>query len=121
MRWGREEYDESGTLLASELVSNAVLHARSEVEISLVDLTEGVLLEVTDLAPTLPVLRRHRREASTGRGLWLLDQYAATHGVDLTRPGTGKTVWAVLCPEVLDPAEGSDAALATWLDQSEGL
>ena len=43
------------------------------------------------------------------------------HGVDVTRPGSGKTVWALLYPEVLDPAEGSDAALDTCLDQVEGL
>ena len=119
--WDREEYEEAGTLLTSELVSNAVLHARTDLELELVDTEEGVLLEVSDGSPTLPVLRRHSREAGTGRGLWLLEQYSARHGVDVTRAGTGKTVWALLCPEVLDEAEGADASLAMWLDQVEGL
>lgn len=119
--WDRAEYEESGTLLASELVSNAVLHARSAAELELVDTTEGVLLEVSDGSPLMPVLRRHGREAATGRGLWLLDHYSARHGVDVTRPGDGKTVWALLCPEVLDPDEGSDASLAMWLDELDGL
>lgn len=117
--WDREEYEEAGTLLVSELVGNAVLHARSAVRVDLLDLADGVLLTVTDGSAVLPVVRRHSREASTGRGLWLLDQYSAAHGVE--RLPDGKQVWAVLCPEVADPAEGADAALATWLDEVEGL
>ena len=116
-RWELETYEEAGSLLASELVTNAVLHARSDVEVELAELEDGVLLGVSDASPTLPVLRRHRREAGTGRGLWLLDQYSRRAGVDLRRPGTGKQVWAVLCPEVDAP---DDAALAAWLDQLEG-
>ena len=119
--WDREQFEEAGTLLISELVSNAVLHARTDVEVELMDATDGVVLVVADESPVLPVVRRHTREAATGRGLWLLDQYSAAHGVDVTWPGTGKAVWAVLCPEVSDPEEGGDAALATWLDSIDGL
>lgn len=117
-RWNRREYEEAGTLLVSELVANAVLHARSDVEVEVLDVPGGVLLLVSDAASTLPVLRRHTREAGTGRGLWLLEQYSVQQGVDVTRAGSGKTIWAVLCPE---QDEGGDAALATWLDASEGL
>ena len=117
--WERLEYEESGTLLVSELVGNAVLHARTPVEVEIVDGEEGVLLSVADGSTVLPVVRRHSREAATGRGLWLLEQYSASHGVH--RLPDGKVVWAVLCPEVGDPLEGSDAALATWLDKVDGL
>lgn len=72
--WDREQFEEAGTLLVSELVSNAVLHARTDVEVELVDAPDGVLLVVADESPVLPVVRRHSREAATGRGLWLLDQ-----------------------------------------------
>jgi anti-sigma regulatory factor (Ser/Thr protein kinase) len=120
-RWDHEAYEEAGTLLVSELVANAVLHARSAVVVELVDGADGVLLGVSDDSPAMPVLRRNSREAGTGRGLWLLEQYSSGHGVDVTRPGSGKTVWALLRPEVLDPAEGADAALAMWLDEVEGL
>lgn len=116
--WRRREYEESGLLLVSELVGNAVLHARTDVEVEVVDLEGGVLLSVTDGSATLPVVRRHSREAATGRGLWLLDQYSAARGVQ--RLPEGKSVWAVLCPEVQNPKEGADAALATWLDTVEG-
>jgi anti-sigma regulatory factor (Ser/Thr protein kinase) len=116
-RWDAGTYEEAGSLLVSELATNAVLHARSEVEVELVELEDGVLLGVSDGSAALPVLRRHGREAGTGRGLWLLDQYSQRAGVDVRRPGTGKQVWAVLCPEVAAPDE---AALTGWLDQVEG-
>lgn len=117
--WERLEYEEAGTLLVSELVGNAVLHARTPVEVEVVDGADGVLLSVADGSSVLPVVRRHSRDSGTGRGLWLLDQYSAAHGVH--RRPDGKVVWAVLCPEVQDPLEGSDAALATWLDEVDGL
>lgn len=115
-RWDLGAYEEAGSLLVSELVTNAVLHARSEVSVEVAEIAEGVLLGVSDGSPSLPVLRRHGREAGTGRGLWLLDQYSRRAGVDVRQPGSGKQVWAVLCPEVRAP----DAALAGWLDQVEG-
>jgi anti-sigma regulatory factor (Ser/Thr protein kinase) len=117
-RWDRGAYEEAGTLLVSELVTNAVLHARSDVEVVLVDGRDGVLLTVSDQARALPVVRRHSRAAGTGRGLWLLQQYSEQHGVDVARPGDGKAVWAVLRAE---QDEVEDAALAQWLDQVEGL
>lgn len=119
--WDREQYEEAATLLASELVGNVVLHARSDVEVELLDGSESLVLVVSDDSPVLPVVRRHSREAATGRGLWLLEQYSSAHGVDVSRPGPGKSVWAVLHADVPDPDEGGDAALATWLDSIEGL
>ena len=120
-RWGREEYEEAGTLLVSELVGNGVLHARTELQVELVDGPDGVLLGVTDSSPAMPLLRRHGREAATGRGLWLLEQYSSRHGVDRSPAHGGKQVWAVLRPEAQGAQEGSDAALAMWLDELEGL
>jgi hypothetical protein len=116
--WDRPELEEAGTLLASELVSNAVLHARTSVEVELMDGTE-VLLVVADCSSTLPVMRRHSRVSATGRGLWLLDQYSLRHGLVVTHEG--KQLWSVLRPESTAPGEGDDAALALWLDAIDGL
>ena len=120
-RWGREEYEEAATLLVSELVSNGVLHARTELVVELADRDDGVLLGVSDSSPAMPTLRRHGREAATGRGLWLLEQYSSSHGVDASHDESGKQVWAVVRPEQDDADEGSEAALALWLDELEGL
>ena len=119
--WGRDRYEEAGTLLVSELVSNAILHARSDVEVELAEVDDQVVLAVRDESPSLPVVRRHTREAGTGRGLWLLDHYSSQHGVDVSVRGPGKQVWAVLCPETAQSDEGADAALVMWLDSVDGL
>jgi anti-sigma regulatory factor (Ser/Thr protein kinase) len=42
--WDRPELDEAGSLLVSELVSNAVLHARTPVEVELFDGPEVLLV-----------------------------------------------------------------------------
>ena len=118
-RWDRGAYEEAGSLVVSELVTNAVLHARTDVVVELVDTADGVLLAVVDDARSLPVVRRHGRDAGTGRGLWLLEQYSLAHGVDVTRPGDGKAVWALLRPE--EEGEPDDALLAGWLDAVDGL
>ena len=115
-QWGLEEYEEAASLLVSELVTNAVLHARTEVTVSLVDHGDVLVLSVGDGSPVLPVQRRHSREAATGRGLLLLDRYSSGYGV--ARGATGKQVWAVLRPQVVT---FDDDALADWFDGIEAL
>jgi anti-sigma regulatory factor (Ser/Thr protein kinase) len=115
--WHMDEYEEAASLLVSELVTNAVLHARTEVTLSFVDHGDRVVLSVGDGSPVLPVQRRHSREAATGRGLLLLDRYSTGYGV--ARSTAGKQVWAVLRPQVF--AFDSDAELADWLEGIEAL
>ena len=119
VRWQRDDLDESGALLASELVTNAVLHARSAIEVELADDGQLVLLSVLDSSPVLPVLRRHSRESATGRGLWLLDQYSSDRGIEVVDPG--KRIWAVLCPELPGPRDAPESLLSDWLDAVEAL
>jgi anti-sigma regulatory factor (Ser/Thr protein kinase) len=103
-QWDRSEYEEAGTLLVSELVTNAVLHARTDLSVELVDGEDGVLLAVADESPGMPVLRRHSREAGTGRGLWLLDQYAASHGS--TSRVRARASWCGRCSARRSPTRG---------------
>lgn len=119
VRWQRDDLDESGALLASELVTNAVLHARSTVEVELADDGQLVVLTVIDSSPALPVVRRHSRESATGRGLWLLDQYSSDRGIEIAEPG--KRVWAVLCPELPMSDSTPEGVLSDWLDAVEAL
>jgi anti-sigma regulatory factor (Ser/Thr protein kinase) len=115
--WGLDVFEESASLLVSELVTNAVLHARTEVTVSLVDHGDRVVLSVGDGSPVLPVQRRHSREAATGRGLLLLDRYATGYGV--ARGAAGKQVWAVLRAQVM--TFDDDASLADWFDGIQAL
>ena len=78
-------------LLATELVTNAVIHARTSVHIQLAVDDSRVRIEVQDDAPGLPVRRPVSPEALNGRGLLLLDRLANRWGFE-PRPA-GKTVW----------------------------
>jgi anti-anti-sigma factor len=83
-------------LLASELVTNAVIHARTELRLR-VELRGDLLhLAVRDGNPwmlrpaTIP-----DPEAEGGRGLWLVEQLARAWGVN-RHPDGGKVVWCTL-------------------------
>ena len=91
-------YDEEGdltdavTLLVSELVTNAVVHAGSDVEV-MVRLTSTVArIEVTDASADSPVPRDAAHDEDSGRGLALVGSLARRWGVR-PAPGGGKTVW----------------------------
>jgi anti-sigma regulatory factor (Ser/Thr protein kinase) len=91
------ELVETAELLVSELVTNAVVHAGTPVEIGvavLEDLT--VMVTVSDGSPHVPVTRDYAETASTGRGLVLVQELADHWGVDLTP--AGKSVWFCLSP-----------------------
>jgi anti-sigma regulatory factor (Ser/Thr protein kinase) len=85
------ELADAAGLLVSELVTNAIVHAQTPVEVR-VSVTDTVLrAEVSDGSQTLPAPRRPIGLAGTGRGLQLLDQVATRWGVLST--DSGKTVW----------------------------
>lgn len=84
------EYDASVVL--SELVTNAVLHARTEVGVRLTCEGSVLRLEVSDGSPKLPVTKRLNPTAATGKGLVLIEALSTEWGV---RPEPdGKTIWA---------------------------
>ena len=79
-------------LLVTELVSNAVLHAKTDM-LLVVDVVPGrVELRVQDGSPEDPERQAHDPEASDGRGLAIVDELASAWGVDHDR-GL-KVVWA---------------------------
>lgn len=85
--------DEDVRLVASELATNAMLHARTPFTVSLQRLVGAVLLTVRDGSPVAP----ERADASPtevrGRGLFLVDHTSHDWGVTLG-PGRSKSVWA---------------------------
>jgi anti-sigma regulatory factor (Ser/Thr protein kinase) len=98
-------------LLASEVVTNAVLHARSALVVSLQDLGDSVRVEVADASPMPPRLHRFHVESATGRGLRLLDQLSIAWGVKAARfdDDDGKVVWFEVGP-------ASEAAWESFAD-----
>jgi len=83
---------ETVVLLVSEVVTNAVLHARSDIRLVVEDRDDVARVEVHDGSPMLPRMHSFRRVAATGRGLRLLDTLAQAWGVEVTSEA-GKVVW----------------------------
>ncbi|MFG2007059.1 ATP-binding protein [Spirillospora sp. NPDC048911] len=82
-------------LLATELVTNAVLHAGSgEVEVFLIRDGASLFIECRDPSPELPEGGAPGLVETSGRGLFLVAEMAADHGVVVSGPG--KSVWCEL-------------------------
>ncbi|MEX2658918.1 MAG: ATP-binding protein [Acidimicrobiales bacterium] len=87
------------SLLTSELVTNAIVHAGGRVRIR-VTCEEGIVrVSVEDSSNARPYRRRATEAAVTGRGLTLVEELASSWGVDPLLDGRGKSVWFELCPD----------------------
>jgi anti-sigma regulatory factor (Ser/Thr protein kinase) len=79
-------------LIASELVTNAVLHARTELTLVL-ELRDGrVRISVEDRSTAPPTLRHYRTDALTGRGLGVVAALSDSWGISTA--ADSKVVWA---------------------------
>jgi anti-sigma regulatory factor (Ser/Thr protein kinase) len=97
-QWQIEDLCDDAALVVTELISNAVRHARTTVELTISHLDDGVRMEVRD-GSDRPLRRRPCSESDeSGRGLHLVDALSSRHGV--TSDGEGKRVWV----EMLTPA-----------------
>lgn len=76
-------------LLVSELVTNVVLHAHSDVEVTICDRGDRTRVEVKDSSSRMPEMRTP--SVTGGRGLSLVEACAARWGIE--RHIDGKTVW----------------------------
>lgn len=86
---------DDGTLIAVELVTNAVRDAPGGPVLLSLRLSAGrPVIEVGDCSPVLPVFRDADFVSETGRGLHIVGALAAELGWH--RTGRGKVVWAVL-------------------------
>ena len=98
--WHLGAFVSDATLLVSELVSNAVVHAvaissREDLRLRLLRTGGGIRIEVVDGSRDLPV--RRPVDVTGGRGLLLVDEIAVRWGTR-SEPG-GKVVWFELGPD----------------------
>lgn len=87
---------EVALLLTSELVTNAILHARTPVQLGVLVDGDRALVCVADRLAESPALspRAHSHDRPGGRGLALVEDLADRWGT--TTYTGGKTVWFVL-------------------------
>jgi anti-sigma regulatory factor (Ser/Thr protein kinase) len=79
-------------LIGSELVTNAVLHARTELTLTL-ELRDGrVRISVKDRSRSAATLRHYQADAVTGRGLGVVAALSDSWGISAATDG--KVVWA---------------------------
>lgn len=83
-------------LLVSELVTNAVHHAGSCVEVVAELEACELRLRVSDHDPSIPVAVPPSPGQAGGWGLHLVEQMCSAWGWDLHSTADGKTVWANL-------------------------
>jgi len=89
--WHLDSAIDDATLLVSELVTDAILHARSPIDLVVRKVKTSVRVEVFDDGNGVPEPLHPDHEDDVGRGLGLVEAVANRWGVeDLD---TGKTVW----------------------------
>jgi hypothetical protein len=114
--WQLGDYESVAVLLVSELVANAAVHARTAMAVEMSETGDGLRIAVSDYSPRAPARRRYGLDASTGRGLALVEQLSAGWGVDPLQDG--KSVWFLLTAEALGR---EDTTLAAAFDLADPL
>lgn len=92
--WGADEAVPDTTLLTCEAVTNALVHAGTDIEVTCSLEGTGVRVEVADLnrARLIP---DPVNDSQSGRGLLIVDQLADSWGITYT--GATKSVWFRRC------------------------
>jgi anti-sigma regulatory factor (Ser/Thr protein kinase) len=115
---------DDAVLLASELVANAVLHARTETRLTVFARSSGALrVEVYDDNSRVPAAAAPPDDATSGRGLQVIEQVASNWGVE--RYAGGKKVWFEVGDFRIGGGEHVDTrevrSVDERLDEIEGL
>ena len=95
-RWGHGEQAQVAVLLASELVTNAIVHGgphgpSDEIAVTVNSSAGLARIEVRDGSRGTPKLVDKELDSESGRGLLLIDALSSRWG--FARSGHGKTVW----------------------------
>jgi anti-sigma regulatory factor (Ser/Thr protein kinase) len=109
--WKLDGFGDITELLASELVSNVVVHVGHPMTIRIARRPDGIRVEVQDSSQQLPVLETPDPTSEHGRGVFLVDALASDWGTDV-HPEDGKTIWFELDTTTATiEAHGDDSAL----------
>ena len=92
--WGVDEHAiADASLLATELMTNAVRHGQGKVELC-VEASDGHLhVAVHDDGTEAPVVTHAGPASPGGRGMWIVQSIANDWGPEMDADTPGKTVW----------------------------
>jgi anti-sigma regulatory factor (Ser/Thr protein kinase) len=90
--WGADQFADEAVLLLSELVTNAVVHAGTEIQVVITLDGDVLRVEVRDDNPRIPKVKHFSMLSGTGRGLALVAGTAQQWDVERL-PDGGKKVW----------------------------
>lgn len=105
---GHEDLSDAAELCTSELVTNALVHGRTDVAIAVRTTGLGVRVDVRDGCANGPLPKHYEGLAPTGRGLQLVADLACAVGVDY-EDHSGKTIWFEL-----DGRHDQDGSANAW-------
>lgn len=89
--WGSDDAEDLA-VVTSELVTNAIVHARSAPTVTIRRVADGqVRLEVSDDDPSPPVVRVPYDRHTRGHGLHIVEALSEEWGVEVV--GDAKVVW----------------------------
>ncbi|MET9724534.1 SpoIIE family protein phosphatase [Streptomyces zaomyceticus] len=91
-QWGHPADPFTASLVASELVTNAIRYGAAPITLRLIADSAGLICEVSDAGAAAPHLRHARAVDEGGRGLLICASVAKNWGVRYA--DDGKTVWA---------------------------
>jgi hypothetical protein len=123
LAWHRlDELCDTAALVATELVTNVLMHTQSVPTLRILVLADLVRIEVEDTCPVLPAAGILDPTATCGRGLVMVEQLTQRWGV-IRVPGAGKAVWCELLagPPAATEALSADQLLDLWGDDQDVL
>lgn len=114
--WGLRAAYDAAEVLVSEVVTNAVLHARTPFAVTVTRSADAVRVSVSDGSPAVPQQRMYGPDSTTGRGMRLVNSLALRWGVEADGSG-GKVVWF----EVSSSGDAGQVVVAWDDDDVEAL
>lgn len=116
---GWQDRLDAAELAVSEIVTNAILHAHTDLTVTVAAHGDLLRVEVRDRNPAPPSPRGYDEQATTGRGMSLVAAVTSEHGVHVLG-AAGKVVWFAL-GDGSEPSGPDDAEhlLDAWGDSEE--
>lgn len=116
LEMGREDLADDVALIVTELVDNAVLHARTELLLTVERAGAGLRLAVADTSSAMPEFGGANLNSVSGRGLLIVERLSKRQGVERLTEG-GKVIWVEI-DEPFSNDDTHDAAdlVALWAE-----